>query len=379
MTKVKAPTSKGRLSLMERPALKFSTVFLVLTNLLVFQFGVLQGRQSEANVVPETSESSISRALVMDGKDQIVPVLTSQLLSTQIGEAIALPSVRLVPSDSITSRDLYGGQGDKDHLGGFTEVDIHGLTPSAWLWMVTEVGVKSVLDVGCGRGISTTWFVLHGVDAMCVEGSHDAYEKSMLPDKETRMVEHDFSRGPWWPSKTVDAVWCVEFLEHVGRNFHKNYLPAFRKSALIFASHSTWGGWHHVEVHTEDWWILKFEMYGFKYSEKLTLKLRDTAKADKGIASKIKGAKDGKFNSQHVWLHMMVFINPAVAALPQHAHLLAEEGCFKTHATVGGQRMMVHRPCGTGKNSAHETVLPEEFKPIRIDEPDKKRVEWEDW
>jgi len=28
----------------------------------------------------------------------------------------------------------------------------------------------------------------------------------------------------------------------------KNYLPALHKSALIFASHSVWGGWHHVEV-----------------------------------------------------------------------------------------------------------------------------------
>ena len=33
------------------------------------------------------------------------------------------------------------------------------------------------------------------------------------------MVEHDFSRGPWWPEDTVDAVWCVEVLENVGRNF----------------------------------------------------------------------------------------------------------------------------------------------------------------
>jgi hypothetical protein len=148
---------------------------------------------------------------------------------------------------------------------------------------------------------------------------------------------------------------------------------------MIFATHSTWGGWHHVEVHTEDWWILKFEMYGFKYSEKLTLKLREQAKIDKGLPSKIKGAKNGKFNSQHVWLHMMVFINPAVASLPEHAHLMAEEGCFQSTANIGGKSEMIHRACGTGRNSAHETLLPKEYKPIKIHDPNKKRMEWEDW
>jgi hypothetical protein len=41
----------------------------------------------------------------------------------------------------------------------------------------------------------------------------------------------------------------VEFTEHVGRNYQPNYITAFRKAALIFVSHSLWGGWHHVEVH----------------------------------------------------------------------------------------------------------------------------------
>lgn len=77
------------------------------------------------------------------------------------------------------------------------------------------LGIHSILDVGCGRGISTSWFIMNGMDTLCVEGSHDAYLNSVLPDKDKQMVEHDFSRGPYWPAKTYDAVWCVEFLEHV--------------------------------------------------------------------------------------------------------------------------------------------------------------------
>lgn len=72
---------------------------------------------------------------------------------------------------------------------------------------MTDIGVHSLMDVGCGRGISTSWFAFHGADVLCVEGSHDAFENSVLPDPNSQMVEHDFSRGPWWPEKTYDAIW----------------------------------------------------------------------------------------------------------------------------------------------------------------------------
>ena len=147
----------------------------------------------------------------------------------------------------------YGGSGDKTHLGGFTTVDSDGISPYVWRDMMEYFGVKKLLDVGCGRGISTSWFYMQGVQVQCVEGSHDAIERSLLPalveedtdgknaiTKDNIIVEHDFSLGPWWPEETVDAVWCVELLEHVSRNFAPNYLTAFKKSALIFATHSIW-------------------------------------------------------------------------------------------------------------------------------------------
>lgn len=171
------------------------------------------------------------------------------------GKAVALPSIRINQMEERNNpkRDGYGGQGDKKHLGGFTDIDFSGISPATWKFMITFFGIKSVMDVGCGRGISSAWFFLHGVNTLCLEGSHDAVLKTVLPHPAKQIVEHDFSRGPWWPTDTYDAVWCVEFLEHVGRNYHYNYFSAFRKSALIFATHSNWGGWHHVEVHSDDW------------------------------------------------------------------------------------------------------------------------------
>ena len=98
---------------------------------------------------------------------------------------------------------------DQPHLGGFTEFDPLGVSPSMWKHMVTYYGVKSLVDVGCGKGVSTSWFVLHGLDfVQCVEGSHDAVSQSIVPNSEKYVVEHDFSRGPWWPDRTVDAAWA---------------------------------------------------------------------------------------------------------------------------------------------------------------------------
>jgi len=302
-----------------------------------------------------------------------------------LGNAVPLPSIRLEKQDNETEsarQDLYGGKGDNLHLGGFTKIDHMGLSPTVWRFMIEIMGVRSVLDVGCGRGISTSWFVMHGLanTTLCVEGSHDAYEKSILPSKQTQMVEHDFSRGPWWPSKTFDAVWCVEFLEHVGMNFQFNYIQAFRKAGVIFASHSIWGGWHHVEVHDDDWWILKFEMLGFRYNEKLTEEIRHLAKHDKRIETDLFDGAPKTYNSQHVWLNMLVFINPAVTSLPQHSHLLVDHGCYNTSEDVEGVgRVIVNRKCGTEKTQLEESIPPPEFEPYRIDNPEKRHNDWEKW
>jgi len=61
---------------------------------------------------------------------------------------------------------------------------------------------------------------------------------------------------------------------------------------------------------------------------------------------------------------MKVFINPAVAALPQHAHLFGEFGCYKA---IG-----VSRECGKPdghngiKQVEKETLLDPSFYPLNL-------------
>jgi glycosyltransferase involved in cell wall biosynthesis len=279
------------------------------------------------------------------------------------GQAVNLPSLPSATADTnrVSKNNNYGGKGDGKHLGGFTQFDISGISPAVWKHMVTDYGVKSVLDVGCGRGVSTSWFAKHGLAALCVEGSSDAYQRTLLSNPDQQMVQHDFSRGPWWPANTYDAVWAVEFLEHVNLQYHYNYITAFRKAALVLVSTSRWGGWHHVEVHTDEWWIRKYESYGFKYDPILTDQVRTWAKEESRNETAI--APNGeRYNAQHVWLTMKVFVNPVVAALPQHAHLFPEFGCFGGR----GNGQIVHRECGTGKEGALETPLDRSLYPLAL-------------
>ncbi|EJK60904.1 hypothetical protein THAOC_18679 [Thalassiosira oceanica] len=264
------------------------------------------------------------------------------------GLAVALPSVpTTADEEKEIKRSIYGGAGDKAHLGGFTSFDPQGVSPTLWKHMVEHLGVKSMLDLGCGRGISTSWFITHGLEyVVCAEGSHDAVTQSLLPKianvpKGTTydLVEHDFSRGPWWPSRTA---------------------------AIIFVTHSNWGGWHHVEVHDDDWWRAKMEAAGFVYSESLTLEMKDKAKADvrrNDLTDAMKKSDNKSFSvAQHLWTTMQVFINPLVASLPEHAHLFAEHGCYRSQK---GQEC--GKP-GIGPGVSDLTPLPEHFKPLQITE-----------
>ena len=137
-----------------------------------------------------------------------------------------LPSVLgpVANNSILRKRGSYQGGSDAMHLGGFTTcLALHDarceatLDARVWRYMMQNLTVKSVIDVGCGKGVSTSWFKAHGARVQCVEGSSEAVKNSWLPPE--LVVEHDFSQGSWWPNRTFDAAWSVEFTEHVSRQY----------------------------------------------------------------------------------------------------------------------------------------------------------------
>lgn len=244
--------------------------------------------------------------------------------------------------------EFYDGRTDAKHLGGSTGKDTAGITPGLWNFVLKALNVRSVVDVGCGRGISTKWFLDHGADVLCLEGANDAINKSYLPRQ--RIVAHDFSLGPYWPDKTYDMAWCIEVLEHISRPYMANYQAIFHKSAIVVASHSAWGGHHHVEVHPDWWWQTRMELTGLQYSDVLTRLFRT-------VAGKFR--KPQTSEAQHIIFTTHVYINPKVAGLPQHAHLMGMFGCFASWPSKADNKLRQNGPCPD-----KEDALPEQFLPV---------------
>ena len=238
-----------------------------------------------------------------------------------------------------------GGQGDPKHLGGFQEFGVDTISPAVWKIMAGSYNIKSVLDIGCGRGWSTLWFLLHNVDATCVEASKHAIRDTVIPQeviKDGKLVEHDFTLGPWWPTETVDAIWAADFVQQVSLNYQGNYLTAFRKAALIFMTVPQNPGWHHVEVHSHNWWIRRLTSHGLQYDDQLTRELRKVASEE--VMSHAQSPDRSEYLPISIASHLLVFINPVVAGLEAHDHLFNEFGCVQAKASDGST---IHRECAT--------------------------------
>ena len=68
-----------------------------------------------------------------------------------------MPSVHTTVEEEqkvMKQRGIYGGRGDKAHLGGFTKMDTMTMSTNMWNFMISQIAIKSMIDLGCGKGNS---------------------------------------------------------------------------------------------------------------------------------------------------------------------------------------------------------------------------------
>jgi SAM-dependent methyltransferase len=177
------------------------------------------------------------------------------------------------------------------HLGGYVRasrqtarsgLDVeHGdprtYTPGLWRWAYEALGVRSVLDVGCGEGHAAAYFREMGCDVLAVDGSVEAKRDSLVPDVH---VLHDFAQGPFKPEGQYDLVWCCEFVEHVEARYAPHFLEAFRTSRRhVMMTYAKPGqpGWHHVNCQPAEYWIDRLRDVRFRFDQALTAESRKNA------------------------------------------------------------------------------------------------------
>merc|ERR1719229_947443 len=142
-----------------------------------------------------------------------------QIVSKEEKEAI---------NEQRNKHQFYGGSDvDEKHLGGWKFNDSDTYERKLWDWAIDRFNVTSVMDIGCGIGCSTIYFQKHPKikDVLCVEGSIDAINNSLVPDISKH---HDYTLGGFWPGKVYDMVWSAEFLEHVAEQYLPNIMSTFK-------------------------------------------------------------------------------------------------------------------------------------------------------
>lgn len=165
-----------------------------------------------------------------------------------------------------------------EHLGGFGTGpygDQATYYPDLWGWLVKGRGVESVLDIGCGTGVSTRFF--QNLDALTI-----GIDGVAQPDN-PYVEQHDFTQGAWEPpwsgTPKWDLAWMCEFLEHLEEQYLPNVAPAIQACDLVLMTHAFpgQGGHHHVNCRNPEYWSNWFGLLGYRLDEMLTAQCRALA------------------------------------------------------------------------------------------------------
>ena len=162
------------------------------------------------------------------------------------------------------------------HLGG-GELRCHN-DRGALRFMVDQWGVKSILDIGCGRGcVIKDAIDLHQMEGLGIDGVEDSFLQNWNFTRDIPFVLHDYTKGAA-PLKDWegDLCWTVEFLEHVEEKYIPNFMVDVQRCKYVICTHARPGdgGRHHVNEQNHDYWIKAFDQYGFDFDARLSIDLR---------------------------------------------------------------------------------------------------------
>lgn len=155
------------------------------------------------------------------------------------------------------------------HLGG-GEMRCHD-DKGSLLWVKEKFNIKNMLDIGCGQGCQPRLAQSLGIDATGIDGDFS------IKRKLDKFILHDYTTGPYdFKDQKFDLIWSVEFVEHVEEEYLPNFMKNFQLGKYVIMTFAPPGkaGHHHVNCRPAEYWIEKFNEYGFKYDEKSTAELK---------------------------------------------------------------------------------------------------------
>ncbi len=140
--------------------------------------------------------------------------------------------------------------------------------------ILNEFHPKSILDIGCGTGVSLQYFLQKNIDAIGVENSRLAIRKSVVSEK---IIRHNLKKELDLKKK-FDLVWSFEVIEHIHPQFETVFLNSLVKHSdrvIISAARPGQGGHGHFNEQLPEYWIKKFSLLQFQLNHEMTERLRN--------------------------------------------------------------------------------------------------------
>lgn len=133
---------------------------------------------------------------------------------------------------------------------------------------------KKVIDVGCATGDLVKRFLDLGVDAWGLEGSQNAFPFLEIPTE--RFLLYDL-RLPVVVGH-YDLVICFEVLEHIEPEYADRLvrtLCIMSDRLLLSAAPPGCGGHYHVNCQLPEYWVEKFNEYGYTPNTDIVDRLKE--------------------------------------------------------------------------------------------------------
>jgi SAM-dependent methyltransferase len=141
--------------------------------------------------------------------------------------------------------------------------------------IIAELKPGTVLDVGCGTGVSLEYFLKYGLKGTGIENSLIAISKS--PVKEN-IIRHNLNKEIDL-RMNFDIVWCFEVIEHIHPDFEGKFLRTLANHSntiILSAAKPGQGGHGHFNEQLPEYWIRKFSELGYLYNNKFSESLQMT-------------------------------------------------------------------------------------------------------
>lgn len=136
--------------------------------------------------------------------------------------------------------------------------------------LISEYGIKSAIDFGCGLGVDTHMMITKGLNVLGFDGSKEIIPSLLFHPSQYRHVD---LRTNIKIKGGVDMIWCREVAEHLHFKFSDILVRNIvRNCSVTYFTAAQPGeiGSGHINCQFPEFWIALFKRYGWEVDTELT-------------------------------------------------------------------------------------------------------------